>query len=211
MNAPANTLSDLRRLFFLRCIAIGGQAGVIAAAVMLFDTPLPVAAMGAVIVLQAAVNARTWTRLRQTAPVSEAELFLELLADVAALTALLYLSGGSTNPFVSLYLLPLTIAATALSARHALGMAGLTITCYSALMFFYLPLGHGHEMHSSAFNLHVLGMWANFLVSALLIASFVATMSASIRGSGRCATSRWWHWARLPRARRTNWARRSRP
>jgi two-component system sensor histidine kinase RegB len=115
----------------------------------------------------------------------EAKLFLELLADVAALTALLYLSGGSTNPFVSLYLLPLIIAATALTARYAWAMAGLTIACYSALMFFYLPLGHGHEMHSSAFNLHVLGMWANFLVSAVLIASFVATMSASIRGRDR--------------------------
>ena len=185
MNAPANAYSNLRRLFFLRSIAIGGQVLVIAAAVSLFDTPLPLAAMGAIIVLQAAVNLRTWMRLRKAAPVSEAELFLELLADVAALTALLYLSGGSTNPFVSLYLVPLTIAATALTARYAWAMAGLTIACYSALMFFYLPLGHGHEMHSSAFNLHVLGMWANFLVSAVLIASFVATMSASIRGRDR--------------------------
>ncbi len=185
MNAPVNAYSNLRRLFFLRSIAIGGEILVIATAVGLFGTPLPLAAMGAIIVLQAAVNVRTWMRLRKAAPVSEAELFLELLADVAALTALLYLSGGSTNPFVSLYLLPLTIAATAFSARYAWAMAGLTIACYSALMFFYVPLGHGHEMHSSAFNLHVLGMWANFLVSAVLIASFVATMSASLRGRDR--------------------------
>ena len=185
MNTPANAYSSLHRLFFLRGIAIAGELLVIAAAVVMFDTPLPLAAMGAIIVLQAAVNVRTWMRLRKAAPVSEAELFLELLADVAALTALLYLSGGSTNPFVSLYLLPLTIAATALSSRYAWAMAGLTTACYSALMFFYVPLGHGHEMHSSAFNLHVLGMWANFLVSAMLIASFVATMSASIRGRDR--------------------------
>jgi len=185
MKAPANANSNLRRLFFLRSIAIGGQVLVIAAAVMMFDTPLPLAAMGTIIVLQAAVNLRTWMRLRKAAPASDAELFLELLADVAALTALLYLSGGPTNPFVSLYLLPLTIAATALSARYAWGMAGLTIACYSALMSFYVPLGHGPEMHSSAFNLHVLGMWANFLVSAVLIASFVATMSASIRSRDR--------------------------
>ncbi|HKQ26349.1 MAG TPA: ATP-binding protein [Burkholderiales bacterium] len=185
MNAPVNAYSNLRRLFFLRGIAVGGEILAIAAAVGLFGTPLPLTAMGAIIMLQAAVNVRTWMRLRRAAPVSEAELFLELLADVAALTALLYLSGGSTNPFVSLYLLPLTIAATAFSARYAWAMAGLTIACYSALMFFYVPLGQGHEMHSSAFNLHVLGMWANFLVSAVLIASFVATMSASIRGRDR--------------------------
>ena len=185
MNAPVNANSNLQRLFFLRSIAIGGQVLVIAAVVGLFDTLLPLAAMGTIVVLQAAVNVRTWLRLHKSAAVSEGELFLELLADVAALTALLYLSGGSTNPFVSLYLLPLTIAATALTARYAWAMAGLTIACYSALMFFYLPLRHGHEMHSSAFNLHLLGMWANFLVSAVLIASFVATMSASIRRRDR--------------------------
>jgi two-component system sensor histidine kinase RegB len=185
MNAPVNAYSNLRRLFFLRSIAIGGQILAIATAVGLFGTRLPLEAMGAIIVLQAAANFRTWARLRKAAPVSEAELFFELLADVAALTALLYLSGGSTNPFVSLYLLPLTIAATAFSARYAWSMAGLTITCYSTLMFIYVPPGHGHEMLSSAFNLHVLGMWANFLVSAVLIASFVATMSASIRARDR--------------------------
>ena len=185
MNAPVHAYSNLRRLFFLRSIAIGGEILIIATAVGLFGTPLPLTAMGAIISLQAAVNVRTWTRLRKAAPVGEAELFLELLADVAALTALLYLSGGSTNPFVSLYLLPLTIAATVFSARYAWAMAGLTIACYSGLMFFYVPLGHGHEMHSSAFNLHVLGMWANFLLSAVLIASFVATMSASLRGRDR--------------------------
>lgn len=52
---------------------------------------------------------------------SDADLFIELLADVAVLTGLLYLSGGSSNPFVSLYLLPLTISATALGARYAWG------------------------------------------------------------------------------------------
>ncbi len=119
--------------------------------------------------------------MRRGGPVGDAELFFELLADVGCLTALLYLSGGSTNPFVSLYLLPLTIAAAALPARYAWSMAGLTVTGYTLLLFFFRPLGHDQSMHSSAFNLHILGMWITFLVSAMLIASFVTTMSASIR------------------------------
>jgi two-component system, sensor histidine kinase RegB len=107
--------------------------------------------------------------------------FFELLADVGCLTALLYLSGGSTNPFVSLYLLPLTIAAAALPARYAWSMAGMTVTCYTLLLFLFQPLGHDQSMHSNAFNLHILGMWITFLVSAVLIASFVTTKSASLR------------------------------
>lgn len=185
MDAFPDTSANLRRLFILRSIAIAGQALAIAVAVGMFDTPLPVAPMAAVIAALMAVNLRTWMRLRNHASVSDAELFAELLADVAALTALLYLSGGSTNPFVSLYLLPLSIAAIALPPRYAWTMAVLTMVCYSALMFLYRPLGDGHEMHGNSFNLHVLGMWVNFLVSAVLIAAFVAGMSMSIRTRNR--------------------------
>lgn len=181
-----NAMPNLRRLFLLRNIVIAGQVLAIAAAVRLLDTPLALAPMSAVIAVLFALNLRTWARLRQGAAVGDAELFCELLADVACLTALLYLSGGSTNPFVSLYLLPLAIAAAALPARYAWSMAGLTVACYTLLLFFFRPLaGQDHSMHSNAFNLHILGMWITFLVSAILIANFVTTMSASIRARDR--------------------------
>jgi len=181
----SDTSASLRRLFFLRSIAIAGQCIAIAVAVLAYDTPLPVPAMAGIIALFATVNVRTFLRLRSAVPVGDFELFAELLADVAALTALLYLSGGSTNPFVSLYLLPLSIAAIALPPRYAWGMALLTMACYSGLMFWYRPLGHMHEGHGNAFNLHLLGMWVNFMVSAVLIAGFVAGMAMSIRARDR--------------------------
>ena len=123
-----DAVPNLRRLFLLRNIVIAGQILAIAAAVEFLHTPLALLPMSAVIAALVALNMRTWARLRRGVAVGDAELFFELLADVASLTALLYLSGGSTNPFVSLYLLPLTIAATALPARYAWSMAGLTVT-----------------------------------------------------------------------------------
>ena len=72
--------------------------------------------------------------------VSNPELFAQLSVDVIALTILLYFSGGSTNPFVSLYLLPLVIAAATLPARYTWGMAVLTTLCYTCLMEYYVPL-----------------------------------------------------------------------
>lgn len=176
---------NLRRLFVLRNIVIAGQILAIGAAIRYLDAPLALAPMGGVIALLIAVNVRTWIRLRQAVAVGDGELFLELLADVACLTALLYWSGGSTNPFVSLYLLPLTIAAAALPARYAWSMTGLTVACYTSLLFFFRPLGHDPSLHSNAFGLHVLGMWITFLVSAVLIASFVTAMSASLRARDR--------------------------
>ncbi len=81
--------------------------------------------------------------------------------------------------------MPLTIAAAALPARYAWSMAGLTVICYTLLLFFFRPLSEDHSMHTGAFNLHILGMWITFLVSAVLIASFVHDDVASIRARDR--------------------------
>jgi two-component system sensor histidine kinase RegB len=106
---------------------------------------------------------------------------------VLGLTALLYFAGGSTNPLVSLLLLPLMIAATILPARYSWGVAALAVCCYSLLLFWYLPLGEQphHGEAAAEFNLHVLGMWATFVVSAGLIAHFVASMAHSLRERDR--------------------------
>ncbi|HVY05881.1 MAG TPA: ATP-binding protein [Burkholderiales bacterium] len=176
----------LRRLVLLRSIVIAGQVAAIAVAVFLFGTELPVVPMGIVVALLLAMDLRAWLRLRGDRPVGDAVLFFELLVDVAGLTAQLYFSGGSTNPFVSLYLLPIAVAAAALPARLAWSMTSLAIACYTLLLFFYTPLADvGHEMHSGAFNLHVTGMWLTFIVGSILITGFVTTMSASIRTRNR--------------------------
>ena len=48
---------------------------------------------------------------RRMKPVTAGELFVYLHLDVLALALLLFFSGGASNPFVSLLLLPLIIAA----------------------------------------------------------------------------------------------------
>ena len=106
---------------------------------------------------------------------------MQLLIDVLALSTLLYFSGGSTNPFISLYLLPLTIAAATLPWRYTWVMAVITIACYTLLLFNYIPLPHDHSNHLIEFALHVSGMWLAFVLSTVIIAWFVVKMSASIR------------------------------
>jgi two-component system sensor histidine kinase RegB len=103
--------------------------------------------------------------------------------DVLALSVLLYYGGGSTNPFISLFLLPLVIAAATLPQRYTWGMAALTAACYSTLMFYYQPLPHNHHDHNSdsAFNTHVMGMWLGFFISAVVIAYFVTQMAQAVR------------------------------
>ncbi len=147
--ATQTGLSHLRRLFLLRNWAILAQ---IATLILVqrflshdFAWPPMLGAVGFLML----VNSLTWWRLSIDYPVGNLELFLQLSIDVLVLTVLLYFSGGSTNPFVSLYLLPLVLAVATLPRRYIWAMAALTLTCYSLLMVWYVPLpaGNDHAQH----------------------------------------------------------------
>jgi len=173
----------LRRLFVLRLYAITGQTLAITGVNFGLDIRLPLLPMLMVVVLLALLNLATWVRLAQPWPVTAMEFFAQLLVDVTALTVLLFYSGGSTNPFVSLYLLPIIIAAITLPVLYAWVLAAICVAAYSFLMFFYLPLDMPHG--AAAFALHVAGMWLNFIASAVLITFFIGRMAASIRSRER--------------------------
>jgi two-component system sensor histidine kinase RegB len=184
-DVPSSSAVNLRRLITLRNIALAGQLLAVWVAVTTLHMALPLRPLVAIIAAMAVVNLLIWWRMRRPRTVREVELFAQLALDVAALTALLYFSGGSTNPFIILYLLPLALTAAALPAGYAWVMALVTVACYTWLMFFYVPLPHGHAGHESDFGLHVLGMWLGFVLSAALIAWFAVRMAETRRSRDR--------------------------
>jgi two-component system sensor histidine kinase RegB len=179
---PAPITEHLKRLMLLRSALACVLALTICVAVLGFGIDLQWSLMAGVVLLLPAANLVARVRVRRVGRIREVEFFLQLLLDVAVLSALLYLSGGSTNPFVSLYLLPLVIAATTLPAPYAWSTAAVTATCYGLLFFFNLPLKGMHSGHGEAgIHLHLVGMWVNFVLSAGFIAFFVARMAQAIR------------------------------
>ena len=84
-----------------------------------------------------------------------------LALDIGVLSWQLYWAGGPANPFVSLYLVPIALAAAWRSARAVVATALLAVFAYSALWFGHAPLPHVH----GEFDLHLFGMWVNFLIS----------------------------------------------
>ncbi len=177
---------NMGRLALVRIIALLGQLAGVLFAWWYLEASLDYAVLLFVIMLMALVTLATLLRLRLSWPVSDGEYFLQLLLDVIALTVLLYYSGGSTNPFISYYLVILTICAATLPWLYTWCMAAITCTTYSGLLFYYQPLilsGHdmAEMMHGHLFNLHIVGMWLTFLISALLITYFVVKMAQAIR------------------------------
>lgn len=172
---------QLRRLVNLRSLAVAAQAFTLLAVWKVLELELEWLPMTACIAMLAAINILTLLRLKSTRPVTNLELFAQLGIDVFALSFLLYYAGGSTNPFVSIYMLPLVIAAATLPARYTWGMAALTTVCYSWLMVYHIPLPHNHQDMDNAFNTHVMGMWTGFVISAVVVAYFVVKMAQAVR------------------------------
>jgi two-component system sensor histidine kinase RegB len=196
--------AQLQRLVVLRAIAIVAQFTMLALVRYFLEISLSWLPMLTCITLLAVFNLLSWLRLRTEYLVTNMEIFAQLCVDVFALSLLLYYAGGSTNPFVSLYLLPLVIAAATLPQRYTWAMAIFTTACYTFLMKYYLPLpgshsmgeggdmpagmaGHDHMLmqhampQDDAFDMHVIGMWLGFVVSAVVVAYFVVKMASAVR------------------------------
>lgn len=178
----------VRRLVGLRYVIVALLAASILVLRFVLGMPVPLVPATVGLVALLAINGVVHRQLRRAQPVREVELYANLVAEVMALTGLLFFLGGSTNPLVSLYLLPLTVAANLLSRRHTWTLATLTVMAYSLLLAWHVPLdphaAHGDD-HATSFGLHLFGMWFIFVASAGLIAHYVSSMAQALRDRDR--------------------------
>jgi len=180
---------NLRRLIAIRGLALLVLMTGVYYAHSYLGAPLRYHLLMLIISLMLLVAVASVFRLRLPWPVTDVEYFFQLALDVFALTLLLYFAGGSTNPFISYYLVLLTISAATLPWLYTWLIAASTIAAYSFLVFFYQPLTAAtnamvmdHTLQrESLFSLHILGMWITFVASALLITYFVVKMAQAIR------------------------------
>jgi two-component system sensor histidine kinase RegB len=104
-------------------------------------------------------------------------LLLHLAFETQLLAGLLFFTGGATNPFISYFLILLVFAAYGLNTAMTLAIALLCIVDYSVLTQWYQPLmaanhAHGLGQHS-LFDWHLAGMWLTFVISALIVITFI--------------------------------------
>lgn len=194
-NTSANIAAvrqNLRRLTTVRYIALAGQVLSLFFFSQIYPLGLPVTTITCLVLFFAAVTLLTHWRSYLPKPISENEFCAHLLVDIFALTSVMYFSGGATNPFISYYLVPISIAAITLPAVMTWSLTGVSLVAYSSLVFFNYPIESlaPHSAHGNvnaalgtlhAGNLHILGMWINFALSAGLITYFVVRMADALR------------------------------
>ena len=177
----------LKYLLQLRLLIIGAQALGLAVIGARFHLEVPWIIVVAVLASMAVYTAWSWRRLRAGRTPDTGGFARQCGADLLALTVLIYFSGGSVNPFISLFLLPIVFAAAALPMRASIGVALAAIACYTLLMFFHVPITgtHAGGDHAHAIELHLWGMWYGFVLSAGCIAYFVARIAQTMRAHDR--------------------------
>ncbi|KJC60452.1 histidine kinase [Bradyrhizobium sp. LTSPM299] len=172
---------NMALLIQLRWTAVIGQIVTIAFVELWLGIALPLAAMVAVIGALVTLNIASMIWVHDRAGIGRRGLLLALMLDVAALTAQLYLSGGATNPFTSLFLLQVTLGAVLLDTRSIWSLVALACFSFVWLTVAYRPLGVPLYDFYDHFSLYLAGMFIGFVLDAVLLVVFVTRINRNLR------------------------------
>ncbi|MQQ99300.1 ATP-binding protein [Glaciimonas soli] len=169
------------QLIQLRWIAVVGQITTIAVVTLGFGIHLPLLHMLEVLACLIAFNIASHLRWHENRIVTNWELFLALLVDVGALTAQLYLSGGTTNPFAFLYLLQVILSAVLLEAWTTWIIVAISGACLAGLSLFSKPLVLPPTAGNGLSSLYVDGILICFAINASLLVFFITRINRNLR------------------------------
>ncbi|EKU79944.1 two-component system sensor histidine kinase RegB [Massilia sp. UYP32] len=172
---------NMLQLIELRWIAVIGQITTIASAILIFRIELPLVHMLQVLACLIAFNVASHLRWHERRPVSNGEMFLAILVDVSSLTVLLYLSGGTTNPFAFLYLLQVIVSAVLLDVLWTWSIVLVTIACMAGLAIYAQPLALPFDHARGIGSLYVQGLLVCFALNAALLVMFISRISDNVR------------------------------
>jgi two-component system, sensor histidine kinase RegB len=176
-------LANLRQLMILRSVAIVGQTAAIATAWRL-GVSLPLTPMACIVGGLVMLNVLTWVRLRLFRATSHAEIAAHLGMDLTAISALLYFSGGTANPFSMLLVLHGVLIALLLPPLVAAVATALVVVCFATLSTVHQPLAmtSGDPLPAS---LLAFGERLSFVLTATVVAWFVTRIVVSLRDHDR--------------------------
>lgn len=171
-----------RALAWLRICAIAGQSSAVLVSAWWMQLAIPLLPLLLGIGLLGVFSVFAAWRLTQPWPLREWEAIGHIAFDTLVLGYLLYFTGGASNPFITLLLVPIALSAAALSGRAVLMVAALAGIAYVSLLYSYVPLPLPMGASSpSRFTLHVVGMGVNFVIMALLLSFFISRLAHVLR------------------------------
>ena len=137
---------DKKTLVTLRWMAVIGQFITISIVYFIFEFKFPFYLCLVAIFIGATTNIYLQFYFKENQLNNFSSTFF-LFYDLFQLGALLYLTGGVTNPFAILLVIPAIVSSTLLTLRSTLNLSILTIIILIFLTIYYEPLPHSESLH----------------------------------------------------------------
>lgn len=173
--------STIGKLLLLRSFAIVAQLAAVMISYFWLNASVALLPALSVIAASSVFQLASVYAYRQHTEANPPGMLMQLAADVLFLTLLLAFSGGATNAFVSLLLLPIVIAAITLNFKAASFIGIAAVLSYSWLLW-KMPT-QTHQHHNMA--THFQAMWLNFVFSAVVVVWVVSSLANKIRANER--------------------------
>lgn len=166
----------LQTLILIRWMAVIGQSFSLLFVRYGIGFELPIVPCMVTVAASAGLNIILALQYPNTARLSDRGASLFLAYDLLQLGALLYMTGGLTNPFAILILVPVTISATILSFWSTIALGGLALLFISLLALWYLPLPWSPEPLVLP-GFYVGGIWAGLSLGIVFMSAYAGRIS----------------------------------
>ena len=180
MANKTNSNLVLKYYLMMRCLTMLGLAAGVIGISRYFGLQPPILPC---LIIFAVLAGATWLTSLRKNPISKTrhtDLVWNLLLDIFALYAFTYYTGGATNPFVTLFALPVIFAAATLPVRGSATIAIAAVTAYTITMFANVPL-NADGLNMEVSEEYLWGNWYAFVLLVTGIAALVARLSRHIR------------------------------
>ena len=173
---------DKKTLVILRWIAIIGQYISISIVYFFLNFQLPIFECTVIILLGVLTNLYLQFLVKEN-QLDNIKSSMYLLYDLVQLSLLLFFTGGVTNPFIILLIIPAIVSSTFLSLRSTVNLSIITITILVVLTVSYLPLPHkvSEELHFHVPNYYLYTIPLAIIIGLVLLTYFGARFGAEAR------------------------------
>lgn len=163
----------LQTIVWLRWVAVVGQSATILIVAFGLNFPLPLLTCAVLIGALAMANIFLSARFPSTYRLEPWEATMLLAFDLLQLTALIYITGGLSNPFAPLICVQVIIAFASQPMKHSLMLLVFAIVCVTAIAFSPFPVPwYPDETLPIQIIIHI-GIWCS-IVAMMLFAAFYA-------------------------------------
>ncbi len=162
---------DRKTLIILRWIAILGQLTAINIVYLYLKLDFPVIIAHAIIFIGLLTNLFLQFKIK-TIQIKDLHASLFLVYDLIQLASLLYLTGGISNPFSILMIIPAIVSSTFLSMGTTLILGLLTIIFLFVITIFHYPLPGIHEQSITFPKLYLTGYFIAIIIGLVFLSYF---------------------------------------